>query len=119
MTAHELLSELRAKGVAIKAADGRLIIDAPKGAVTNELRSALAEHKPELLHILTADHETAAIASEPESRSISVTQLEAASQTYSEMTLSISAPVSETSFPIPAQESGIMPGVNDEIAQLE
>src|SRR5437879_5446598 len=119
MPAHEALAELRARGIAIKAADGRLVIDAPKGAVTNELRSALAEHKPELLHILTADHETAPIASEQESRSISLTQPEAASQTYSEMTPSISAPVSETSFPIPTQEPGIMPGVNDEVAQLE
>ena len=35
MTAHELLTELRSKGVEIKASsEDRLVIDAPKGTIT-------------------------------------------------------------------------------------
>lgn len=53
MTAHELLSELRAKGVEVSASgDGRLVIDAPKGTITEDLRNSLAAHKAELLEIL-------------------------------------------------------------------
>src|SRR6185436_3873258 len=53
MTAHELLSELRAKGVEVSSSgDGRLVIDAPKGTITEDLRSSLGAHKAELLEIL-------------------------------------------------------------------
>jgi tubulysin polyketide synthase-like protein/HEAT repeat protein len=53
MTAHELLSQLRAKGVELNASgDGRLVIDAPKGTITEELRSALAANKAELIEML-------------------------------------------------------------------
>jgi hypothetical protein len=53
MTAHELLSELRAKGVEVSSSgDGRLVIDAPKGTITEDLRSSLGAHKAELLAIL-------------------------------------------------------------------
>lgn len=53
MTAHELLSELRAKGVEVSSSgDGRLVIDAPKGTITEDLRSSLGAHKAELLTIL-------------------------------------------------------------------
>ena len=53
MTAHELLSQLRAKGVQVKTSgDDRLVIDAPRGTVNEELRSALAANKSELLQIL-------------------------------------------------------------------
>ena len=53
MTAHELLSELRAKGVEVSSSgDGRLVIDAPKGTITEDLRSSLSAHKSELLKIL-------------------------------------------------------------------
>jgi hypothetical protein len=53
MTAHELLLQLRAKGVEVKTSGGdRLVIDAPKGTVTAELRSALSMHKAEILQIL-------------------------------------------------------------------
>ncbi len=56
MTAHELLSQLRAKGVELKTSGGdRLVIDAPKGTVTAELRAALSGHKAELLQILNAE----------------------------------------------------------------
>src|SRR4051812_44018644 len=53
MTAHQLLSQLRAKGVELNASgDGRLVIDAPKGTITEDLRGSLATHKAELLEIL-------------------------------------------------------------------
>ncbi len=58
MTAGTLLSELREKGVEVKTSgDDRLIIDAPKGTITPELRSALAEHKAELLQILKTEQQ--------------------------------------------------------------
>jgi len=56
MTAHELLSQLRAKGVELKTSgDDRLIIDAPKGTITEELRNALSAHKADLLQILKTE----------------------------------------------------------------
>ena len=53
MNAAELLIELRARGVVIEAAGDRLKVDAPKGVVTPELREALAEHKIEVLALIT------------------------------------------------------------------
>lgn len=56
MTAHELLTELRSKGVEIKASsEDRLVIDAPKGTITEELRAALTGNKADLLTILKAE----------------------------------------------------------------
>src|SRR2546422_2968662 len=53
MTAYNLLSELRQAGVVVKASGtDRLVVDAPKGALTPDLRTALATHKKELLAIL-------------------------------------------------------------------
>ena len=68
MTAHDLLSQLREKGVEVKTSgDDRLVIDAPKGTVTEELRTALSAHKAELLQILKAEQtaNVEAAASEP------------------------------------------------------
>ena len=54
MSAYNLLSELRQAGVVVKASgNDRLVVDAPKGALTADLRAALAAHKKELLAILT------------------------------------------------------------------
>ncbi len=56
MTAHDLLAQLREKGVEVKTSgDDRLVIDAPRGTITEELRSALSAHKAELLQILKAE----------------------------------------------------------------
>ena len=56
MTAHELLGQLREKGVEVKTSgEDRLVIDAPRGTITDELRSALAAHKAELLQILKVE----------------------------------------------------------------
>jgi hypothetical protein len=56
MTALELLSQLREKGVELKTSgEDRLVIDAPRGTITEEFRSALTAHKAELLQILKAE----------------------------------------------------------------
>src|SRR6266481_1865732 len=56
MTAHDLLLQLREKGVEVKTSgDDRLVIDAPKGTITEELRSALSAHKADLLQILKTE----------------------------------------------------------------
>jgi hypothetical protein len=56
MTAENLLSELREKGVELKSGDGdRLVIDAPKGAITDEVREALKANKSALLQILKSE----------------------------------------------------------------
>jgi len=52
MSAHGLLTELRARGVALSTADGRLHVEAPRGIVTPQLRAALTMHKAELLRLL-------------------------------------------------------------------
>jgi len=56
MTAHELLFLLRETGVEVKTSgDGRLVIDAPKGIITEDLRGALSAHKADLLQILKSE----------------------------------------------------------------
>ncbi len=68
MTAHDLLSQLREKGVEVKTSgDDRLVIDAPRGTITEELRTALSAHKAGLLQILNAEKNATAPAalSEP------------------------------------------------------
>src|SRR5260370_19149356 len=57
MTAQNLLYQRREKGVELKTSDGdRLVIDAPKGTITDELRDALKTHKSELLQILRSEN---------------------------------------------------------------
>lgn len=48
-----LLTELRQLGADVAVVNGRLRIEAPRGAVTPGLRQALTDHKAELLAILT------------------------------------------------------------------
>ncbi|MHB8763134.1 MAG: TubC N-terminal docking domain-related protein [Deferrisomatales bacterium] len=54
MTALALLRDIEAQGIRLEAQGDRLRVDAPAGALTPELRAALAEHKPELLRVLAA-----------------------------------------------------------------
>jgi len=69
MSAYNLLSELRQAGVVVKASgNDRLVVDAPKGALTPEMRAALAEHKKELLAILTVTGDQPAPAATPSFR---------------------------------------------------
>ena len=56
MTARDLLLQLRARGVEVKTSgDDRLVIDAPKGIINEDLRGALSANKAELLWILKAE----------------------------------------------------------------
>ena len=52
MTAAEVLSELRFLRIRLRNDKGKLICDAPAGALTNELRKALIDHKAEILALL-------------------------------------------------------------------
>src|SRR5919197_4011240 len=52
VTAAELLAELQGRGVRLEAIGGRLRYDAPKGALTPELRRAMAAHKAEILGLV-------------------------------------------------------------------
>ncbi|MFI5364357.1 MAG: hypothetical protein ACHQ4J_01915 [Candidatus Binatia bacterium] len=47
-----LLTELRHLGARLQAKGDRLVIDAPKGALTPELRRTLSARKPELLRLV-------------------------------------------------------------------
>ena len=53
MNARELLEDLRAQGVNLEADGERLLVDAPAGAITDEIKVTLAELKPKLLKLLT------------------------------------------------------------------
>lgn len=67
MTARELLAELDGAGVLVTlgAGAGRLRVDAPAGALTEELRGTLAEHKAELLELVYEREERAALQGAP------------------------------------------------------
>ena len=52
MNARALLEDLRSRDVDLEADGGRLVVDAPAGAITDEIRITLAEHKPNLLKLL-------------------------------------------------------------------
>ena len=53
MTAAELLANLRGRGIRLEAVDGRLRYAAPNGALTADLRAAVADARDELLRLLT------------------------------------------------------------------
>jgi len=55
MNANLLLDKLKRRGIALAANGDRLTIEAPKGALTDELRQALMDHKPELLGLLSGE----------------------------------------------------------------
>jgi len=52
LTATELLSHLKMLGVELRVKDGKLLLNAPVGALTSELQSELRRRKPELLAML-------------------------------------------------------------------
>ncbi len=52
MTAASLLAQLQGIGANLRVKGDRLLIDAPKGAITPELRQQLASRKPELMALL-------------------------------------------------------------------
>lgn len=55
MTASAILAEARRRGIRLSDRDGRLRYEARPGAMTAELRAALAEHKPAVLELLRAE----------------------------------------------------------------
>jgi hypothetical protein len=58
LTAHEIISELTRRGVALRTEGGR-IIARPLSAVPPELREAVRQHKTAVLNLLCAGHEQA------------------------------------------------------------
>ena len=54
MTVIEVLAVCRSAGIRLEVAGSRLRFDARTGALTSELRDALARHKPEVLELLTS-----------------------------------------------------------------
>jgi hypothetical protein len=49
---HALLEDLKSQDVRLEVDGERLVVDAPAGAITDEIRITLAEHKPKLLKLL-------------------------------------------------------------------
>lgn len=54
MTGEVLLEQLRDRDIRLSANGNRLVVDAPRGSLTEQLRGTLQEHKAELLAIVTA-----------------------------------------------------------------
>lgn len=52
MNARAFLEDLRNQGVRLEVDGERLMVDAPAGAITDEIRTTLGEHKPKLLKLL-------------------------------------------------------------------
>lgn len=52
MNAETLLAEAHRLGITLFPAGDKLRVDAPKGALSPDLRQALADHKPEILALL-------------------------------------------------------------------
>ena len=61
-----LLTHLSAQGVKLSVEKDSLLIDAPQGSITPELRDALIEHKSELLLLLHQSRESASSESLPQ-----------------------------------------------------
>ena len=57
MTTGELLTVAQQAGIVLQAHGNRLHVEAPHGRVTPDLRSALAQHKAELLTLLAPGEE--------------------------------------------------------------
>jgi hypothetical protein len=53
--ATSVLARTRAAGISIHAKSGRLIIEAPQGLVTSEVRAELAQQKTELMRALAEE----------------------------------------------------------------
>ncbi len=69
MSAAALLARLKRRDIRLWAEGDQLRYDAPRGALTSELRRAVVSHKAELLEILTAVRQPAAAALKPMTRS--------------------------------------------------
>ena len=119
MTAHELLTELRSKGVEIKASsEDRLVIDAPKGTITEELRAALTGNKADLLTILKAEQvqKGAEAVSHSEARSVRVPER---SRVVGMESLATAANSLEANVSPPAVSAQADSAVSEEIVRLD
>ena len=124
MTAQNLLSQLREKGVELKTSDGdRLVIDAPKGTITDELRDALKTHKSELLQILKSENapKPPAVASpEPKPRVADKPAVAVSSGSHTEKQIATPTQPPKVAAPAPQTEAEIAASsMAEEIAQLE
>jgi hypothetical protein len=72
MTLPELLDHLDRDGIHLEAIEGRLRVDAPIGALTAEIKSALAEHKPQLLRQAPATDQIRPLVPMHSSRNVNV-----------------------------------------------
>ncbi|PYS35577.1 MAG: hypothetical protein DMF75_03205 [Acidobacteria bacterium] len=124
MTAQNLLSQLREKGVELRTSDGdRLVIDAPKGTITDELRDALKTHKTELLQILKSENAPnqpaiAAIETEPHVADKPAIAVTSVSQTEKQVATPTKPP--KVAAPAPQTQAEVAAGgMAEEIAQLE
>jgi hypothetical protein len=61
MTLGELMAALQDGEIRVSAVDGRLIVDAPRGVLTAEIKAALVAHKPELLAYVSKRSAAAAL----------------------------------------------------------
>src|SRR3954466_11248618 len=114
MTAQELLSQLRAKGVEIKTSgQDRLVIDAPKGTINEELRAALSAHKADLLAILK--HEQATAQKAPAANERIAPPVIAVQPTLAGQP----APAPAMTKPLTSEDIEIAASTAEEIAQLE
>ena len=52
MTAHEALQEAHRRGIVLTPAGATLRFRGPKGALSDELKSSLKRHKPEIIALL-------------------------------------------------------------------
>ena len=75
MTASQIITNVRALGGTITAADGRLRIDAPAGAITDDLRNQVRAHKPEIMAMLTTPEPTFTLPDRPADKSGHVAEL--------------------------------------------
>src|SRR5438034_6607616 len=121
MTAHDLLSQLREKGVEVKTSGAdRLVIDAPKGTITEDLRNALAAHKADLLQILKAEGISKVSGAQvPESPELVRTEPKAA-----EMPVAVQSALQTVAKPVvapsePHADDAIAGRAAEEIARLE
>ncbi len=55
MKASALLEDLRRRDVTLEADGDRLLVDAPAGTMTDDLRAALVENKEDLLELLARE----------------------------------------------------------------
>ena len=58
MTAHQALEEARRRGITLTPAGTVLRFRGPQGALSEDLKQALKEHKPEIIAILGESHTT-------------------------------------------------------------